>query len=60
MNKAFRKSVPLIAKSKREYEAFVKYINARTDEKSWTFTFNISVPNDDGNKKIKIAITEHS
>ena len=58
-NGAYRKNIPIIANSPGEYEAFVKYIQAKYDDKSWTFTFNISAKDKDGNKKIKIAITEH-
>lgn len=53
MNKTFRKTIPIIATSEKEYEAFVRYIQAKRDDRSHKFEFHISSDN-----KIKIFITE--
>ena len=54
MNKPFRKTIPIIATSKEEYEAFIRYIHAKKDNKSYKFEFNISTDN-----KVKVAITDY-
>ena len=55
MNKVpFRKNVPLIATSKEEYEAFVRYIQAKKSGRSFKFEFNISKAGE-----VKPNIKEH-
>lgn len=55
MNKVpFRKNIPLIASSKEEYEAFVRYIQAKKSGRSFKFEFNISKSGE-----VKPNIKEH-